>query len=68
MSTKKISLINLPHIMKLVDWSVGWRLQRNQHQPKAPQERSDEEIEVMPAGKRPPETEINEPYKKRELE
>jgi hypothetical protein len=29
------------------------------------QERSDEEIEVMPAGKRPPETEINESNKNR---
>ena len=32
-----------------VDWSAGRRLQRNQHQPKTPQERSDEEAEVMPA-------------------
>jgi hypothetical protein len=48
--------------MKLVDWSAGRRLQRNQHQPKAPQERSDEEIEVMPAGKRPPVTQINDSF------
>ena len=32
-----------------VDCSGGWRLQRNQHRPKTPQERSDEEAEVMPA-------------------
>ena len=42
--------------MKLVDWSVGRRLQRESEQSakrssllQAPQERSDEEIEVMPA-------------------
>ena len=46
---KAIQLINLLNTVNLVDWSVGRRLPRNQHQPKAPQERSDEEIEVMPA-------------------
>ena len=35
--------------MKLVDWSGGWRLQREQRELKAPQERSDEEIEAVPA-------------------
>jgi hypothetical protein len=30
-----------------------------------PAEACDKEAEVMPAGKRPPETEINEPNKKR---
>ena len=49
-----------PCLVKLVDWSGGWRLQREQQgkdrerKPalpwlKAPQERSDEEIEAVPA-------------------
>ena len=32
-----------------VDCSARWRLQREQREPKAPQERSDEEIEAVPA-------------------
>jgi len=32
-----------------VDWSARRRLQREQHELKAPQERSDEEIEAGPA-------------------
>ena len=50
------ALNNLPYIMGFtVDWSGGGRLQREKHQPKAPQEHSDEEIEVMPAESVPPE-------------
>ena len=33
----------------LVDWNGGWRLLREQHARKAPQERSDEEIGAVPA-------------------
>ena len=32
----------------LIDWSEMWRLQWEQRELKAPQERSDEEIEAVP--------------------
>jgi hypothetical protein len=60
----KIILLNLLLIMKLVDWSGGRRLQRNQRSAKekfalslaeTPLERSDEEARRSPAGKRRPE-------------
>jgi len=45
----------------LVAWNGRWRLQRNQREPKTPQERAfcDEEAEAAPAGKRPSGMESN---------
>ena len=67
------ALNNSLYIVKLVDWSAGRRLPRNsetygERSSFLLQERSDEEARRSPAGKRPPGTEINGPYKKRVLE
>ena len=42
-------VISRSFIKNKIDWSGNRRLQREQRELKAPQERSDEEIEVVPA-------------------
>jgi hypothetical protein len=64
-----MALVNLHFKVILVDWSGGWRLQRNQRDRRDPGlSVAREAARRSPAGTRPPGTEIDGTCNKRALE